>query len=80
MPRQCDWGRACDCSECKPAPSEKCDVCRLGKGLIVVSIFRKDRKGIAYYDFKTYCASCYNKFLKPEKEAYFNLLCEMVEK
>lgn len=80
MPRECDWSRPCDCSDCRPPPSAKCDICEVEKGAVVESIYRKDRKGIFYYDFETYCTHCYNKYKKPEKDAYFNFLIEMIHK
>lgn len=51
MPKNYFLGKPCDCGECRPALHVKCldnDGCRILRKL------QTDRKGISYYDFKTY--------------------------
>lgn len=79
MPRECDWGRACNCSECTPELKEKCEICAKEKGYRVGSNYYTDRKGCPYYDFKTCCYKCYEENYGIREKAYFEMLKRLVE-
>lgn len=79
MPKECDWGRPCNCMECTPKPKGLCEVCCKEKGVFVESTLRKDRKGCKYYEFTVCCSSCYATEYGVQKEAFFNLLVEAVK-
>lgn len=51
MPKNCFFGKACNCYECKPKLKEICEICRNEEGYKVGSEFKRDRKGIGYYTF-----------------------------
>ena len=74
MPKECFWGRPCNCSECKPDLQEKCEVCLDKDGDRVGSILTKDRKGIPYYKFKTYCRTCYHERIGQMNKKSLNYL------
>lgn len=60
----CDWGRPCDCSDCRPSPGQRqCIVCGVKPGTIVIKKDGMDRKGMSYIIFDTYCEQCH----KPQK-------------
>ena len=38
-----------------------------------------DRKGLSYYDFKTYCVSCYDEAFGARERAYYEAIKTAVE-
>ena len=79
MPKECFWGRPCNCNECKPDLLEKCEICLDKEGDRVGSILTKDRKGIPYYKFKTYCRTCYHERIGQYEQEKFELFKAIVE-
>jgi len=79
MPQNCFWGRPCSCSDCRPELEKKCEICLIMDGYQVGSKMVTDRKGISYYDFKTYCRSCYDEEFGARERAYYEAMKAAVE-
>ncbi|KAB0790834.1 hypothetical protein PPYR_15123 [Photinus pyralis] len=79
MSKACNWGRSCNCSDCRPTLKEKCEICYERNGCLVGSTLRKDRKGIQYDDFKTCRQQCYHENYGERKEQTFNMMLHMLE-
>ncbi|EGZ71027.1 hypothetical protein NEUTE2DRAFT_92943 [Neurospora tetrasperma FGSC 2509] len=58
----CDWGRPCDCSECREMFREPiCEICKINPTVHISAEWGRDRKGIASYTFTSFCKECLDK-------------------
>src|SRR5215471_6919053 len=58
----CDWGRPCNCSECRENNTrEICDVCHEGHTIHLDVVYDTDRKGVPFNSFTNYCSVCWAK-------------------
>jgi hypothetical protein len=68
----CDFGSPCNCTECtENAKRPICEVCEVRPTVNQSSKWSRDRKGISYYAFTSFCEQCYteeNRKREREKE------------
>jgi len=60
----CDWGRPCDCPECREsARSPICDICKVLPTEHLDSKLSHDRKGVRSYIVTSFCGPCLDERL-----------------
>ena len=65
----CDWGYACDCSECQEAfRKSTCQSCRVRPATIHASKWCWDSESGGYYDFTSHCQQCLDKAAEEERQ------------
>ncbi|KAK3947969.1 hypothetical protein QBC32DRAFT_69541 [Pseudoneurospora amorphoporcata] len=58
----CDWGRPCNCSECREAAREPiCEICKVNSTAYQSESLGRDRKGVLGYHFTSFCGECWAK-------------------
>jgi len=57
----CDFGRPCDCPECRDMRRKAvCEICKVRSAEHQTSNYSYDRKGIPGYEFTSFCGQCFD--------------------
>lgn len=80
----CDFGSPCNCTECTENTKRPiCEVCEVHPAVNQSSERSRDRMGISYYAFTSFCEQCYteeNRKREREKEQTLAFRKEKMEK